>query len=291
MPQTDLLIIGAGPAGWSCAITARQRDLSVTLVAVEANQGWLVRAERIDNYPGMPGVSGQEMLRVFRQQALDAGVTVVNGVARQVSPMGEGYMTLVGNDIIESEAVVITVGTARPTTLPGEDDLLGQGVSWCGTCDGMFYRGKEVAVLSAYHGGVEEAAFLAKLASKVDYYTMAPHPLPEEAPFTLCPGKPKSLQRLENRKIAVTTDVGEAAYDGVFIFRPAVSPAKMVAGLALREGFIGVDRRMQTNLPRLYAAGDCTGHPLQVAKAVGEGNIAAISAAEDLHRRSSKSPV
>jgi len=290
MPQTDLLIIGAGPAGWSCALTARQRDLSVTVVAVDAEQGWLVRAHRIDNYPGMPGVSGKELLSCFRQQALDAGATLLSGVARQVSPLGDRFMTLVGNEIVESSAVVLTVGTARPTTLPGEDELLGQGVSWCGTCDGMFYRGKEVAVLSAYHGGVEEAEFLSKLASKVDYYTMNAHALPENPPFALRDGKPKSLARSADQRIILTTDQGESVYDGIFIFRPAVSPAKMIPGLALEDGFVAVDRRMQTNLPRLYAAGDCTGHPLQVAKAVGEGNIAAISAAEDLQRRSSKSP-
>ena len=275
----DLIIIGSGPAAWSCALTARQRDLSCAVVSAEANAGWLVKADRVDNYPGLPGVSGREMLSIFRQQAEEAGVQAVTGVARQVQPLGDMFMTLVGNDILESKAVVLAMGAARPRLLPGEEELLGQGVSWCGTCDGMFYRGKEVAVLSSWHGGIEEAEFLSRLASRVDYYAMARHDSPGH--LNLCAGTPKSLVK-ENGRITVTTGEGSAQYDGVFIFRPAVSPGQMLPGLALDGAFIPVDRGMRTNLPRVYAAGDCTGQPLQIAKAVGEGNVAAISAAEDL---------
>lgn len=283
MADCDLLIIGSGPAAWSCALTARQRSLSVTVAGAEAATGWLYRAERITNYPGLPEVSGKQLLEVFRAQAEAAGAAFVHGVARQVQPMGKGFMTLIGNDILQSRAVVLGMGVSRPKTLPGEDELLGQGVSWCGTCDGMFYRGKEVAVLSAWDGGVEEAVFLSRLAAKVDYYTLAPHALPEDAPFTALPGKPKALRR-EGGRILLTCDTGEAAYDGVFIFRPAVAPDRLLPGLALDGPFIRVDRRMAASLPLVYAAGDCTGQPLQIAKAVGEGNVAAISAAEDLAR-------
>lgn len=279
--MNDLLIIGSGPAAWSCAITACQRGLDVSVAAAEAETGWLHKAQRIDNYPGLPAVSGCELLRIFRTQAQEAGARVLPLLARQVQPMGENYMTLCGNSIIESRALVLAMGAARPKLLPGEEGLLGQGVSWCGTCDGMFYRGKEVAVLSAWHGGVEEGKFLSRLCAKVDYYTLAPHTLPRELPFALHPGKPERLERV-NAKIQVRTDFSAEEYDGVFIFRPAVSPAQLLPGLKVEGAFIPVDRRMATNLPRVYAAGDCTGQPLQIAKAVGEGNIAALSVAEDL---------
>lgn len=275
----DLLIIGSGPAAWSCALTARKRDLDCAVVVSGANAGWLARAERIDNYPGLPGVSGQELLRIFRRQAEDAGAAVIAGVARQVQPLGDTFMTLVGNDVMESRAVVLAMGAAKPRLLPGEEELLGQGVSWCGTCDGMFYRGKDVAVLSAWQGGVEEADFLSRLAAKVDYYRLAPHDVPYR--LTIIPGTPKALARQEGR-IAVTTAEGSRLYDGVFVFRPAVAPDRLLPGLKTEGAFIAVNRRMRTSLPRVYAAGDCTGQPLQIAKAVGEGNIAAISAAEDL---------
>ncbi|MBQ2954781.1 MAG: FAD-dependent oxidoreductase [Clostridia bacterium] len=283
MANCDILIIGSGPAAWSCALTARQRGLSVTVAAADSATGWLAKAERIDNYPGMPQVSGQELLHVFRQQAEDAGAHILSALARQSMPAGDGYMTLVGNDIVESRAIVLATGAARPTLLPGEEGLLGQGVSWCGTCDGMFYRGMEVAVLSAWHGGVEEGEFLAGLAAHVDYYFLASHAQPAEPPYAICPGKPRTLAATADGRILLTTSEGEKAYDGVFIFRPAVAPDSLMPGLALEGSFIAVDRRMATNLPRVYACGDCTGHPLQIAKAVGEGNIAAISAASDLH--------
>ena len=108
--------------------------------------------------------------------------------------------------------------------------------------------------------------------------------LPAQQPVALHDGNPIELIR-ENGNITVKTATTADAYDGVFIFRPAVSPDSLLPGLALDGAFIPVDRRMATNLPRVYAAGDCTGAPLQIAKAVGEGNIAAISAAEDLSKR------
>ena len=284
MNEFDLLIIGCGPAAWSCAMTARQRGLSTAVAAAESTSTWLYRAEEIPNYPGMPNVSGKELLRVCREQAESLGAQVIPGVARQVQQAGSQWMTLIGNDIFMSRAVVIASGAARPRLLPGESELLGQGVSWCGTCDGMFYRGREVAVLSSWHGGIEEADFLSRLCSRVDYYQMAPHTLPEAHSWSVQDGKPVSLSRQEDGKILVTTKMGAQAYDGVFVFRPAVAPDQLSPCLALDGSFIRVDRSMRANLPHVYAAGDCTGHPLQIAKAVGEGNIAAITAAEDLQK-------
>ena len=283
MAQCDMLIVGSGPAAWSCALTARQRNLSVIVAAAVSETSWLQRAEQIDNYPGLPNVSGRELLRIFRQQAVDAGAQVVDALARQIQPAGSIYMALCGNNIIEARSVVLAMGASRPRLLPGEEALLGQGVSWCGTCDGMFFRGKKVAVLSAWRGGVEEAEFLSGLCAQVDYYVMAGHGLPENPPFTLREGKPAELARAEGG-IDVVTDQGRERYDGVFVFRPAVSPDALLPGLAIDGAFIRVDRRMAANLPRVYACGDCAGQPLQIAKAVGEGNVAAISASEDLQK-------
>ena len=264
-------------------MTARQRGLTTAVACAQSATSWLQRAERIDNYPGLPQISGKELLSRFRAQAADMGVVTIEQLARQIMPNGDGYMTLVGNDIIESRAIVLAMGAARPKLLPGEEDLLGRGVSWCGTCDGMFYRGKKVAVLSAWTGGVEEAEFLAGLASEVDYYLLARHEQPENPPYRLCEGKPQAIRR-EGSQLVLTTDAGDFRYDGIFIFRPAVSPDTLLPGLKTEGAFIPVDRRMATNLPHVYACGDCTGQPLQIAKAVGEGNVAAISASADLSK-------
>ncbi len=282
----DLLIIGGGPAALSCAMTARKRGMDCAVIASDDGSGWLAKSDRLDNYPGMPHVSGKELLRVFREQAEELGAKLIHGMARQLQQIPGEWMVLVGNDVLEARAVVLAMGAARPKLLPGEDEMLGTGVSWCGTCDGMFYRGKEVGVISAWHDGVEEAQFLAGLASHVDYYTLAAHDLPQDERIELVSGRVQELRReADGKRIAIVTDQGSRTYDGVFVFRPTVAPDKLIPGIALDGPFIAVDRRMATSLPLLYACGDCAGKPLQVAKAVGEGNIAAISASEDLAKQ------
>ena len=195
--------------------------------------------------------------------------------------MGDEYMALVGNDILTARAVALAMGAARPQLLPGEEELLGRGVSWCGTCDGMFYRGKRVAVVSWWDGGREEALFLANLCAGVDYYTMAPHEAPVHERVTPKDGRALRLSKADGQ-LLLDTDRGSRAYDGVFLFRAAVAPDRLLPGLALDGPFIRVDRRMRTNMVHVYACGDCTGQPLQIAKAVGEGNVAAVTAAEEL---------
>lgn len=279
----DIAVIGAGPAGWSAAITARMRDMRCAVLTAADQTGWLYKAAKVENYPGLPAVKGADLLRAFEEQALALGAEKQLGVVRQIQPMGQSFMILCGNDVVESRAVILCMGAARPKLLPGEEELVGQGVSYCGTCDAMFYRGRRVAVLSARESGAEEAAFLSRFASQVDFYFLRSHALPEMEGFTVVEEKPLSLSR-EGEEIRVATDRGAHAYDGVFIFRPAVTLEQLLPGLAQEKGFILVDRRMATNQPLVYAAGDCTGQPLQIAKAVGEGNVAAISAAEDLQR-------
>lgn len=283
--MVDIAIIGKGPAGWSCAMTARMRGLSTVVIAPAKDTGWLQSAERIDNYPGLPQISGRAMLDCFRDQALAMGAEERHGLVRQIMPLKDRFMLLVENDILEAATVVLAMGAARPTLLPGEAEQLGQGVSYCATCDGMFYRGKRIAVLSGTPQGTEESHFLAGLAAGLDHYSLKPHTigeLPENA--VLQQAKPVAIARNENGLVLVT-DQGERSYDGIFIFRAAVPLGMLLADLKTEGSFIPVDREMKTNVPGIFAAGDCTGQPLQIAKAVGEGNIAAISAAAYLSKK------
>ena len=278
--MVDVAIVGKGPAGWSCAMTARMRGLQAVVIAPQNDAGLLRSAERVDNYPGMPQVSGIAILDAFRDQALALGAEEHNGLVRQIMPMGESFMLLVENDVLEAKAVVLAMGAARPVLLPGEEEQLGRGVSYCATCDGMFYRGKRIAVLSASRQGVEETHFLAGLAAQVDYFSLKKHEthgLGENVEIKS--DKPVSIGR-DDAAMVLTTDQATYSYDGIFIFRSAM-PLNMLMGELQTEGsFIPVDRQMRTNIPGVFAAGDCTGKPLQVPKAVGEGNVAAISAAE-----------
>lgn len=281
----DIVIVGNGPAGLSCAITARMRGLNVLLVGPQRADSWLARTERIDNYPGLPEVSGEKLLAAFRAQALALGAQERAGLVRQILPNDGGFMLLVDSDVVEAKTVLLAMGAARPKLLTGEQELVGMGVSYCATCDGMLYRGKNIAVLSASAEGAEETHFLAGLAAGLDYYSLKKHEtggLP--ANVHIMAEAPLSLKRTA-QGVAVATGQGERAYDGVFIFRSAVALSMLLDGLATDGSFIPVDRGMRTNVKGVYAAGDCTGKPLQVAKAVGEGNVAAISAAEAIAAR------
>jgi len=128
--MTDIAIIGKGPAGWSCAMTARMRGLSAVVIAPLNDTGLLRSAERVDNYPGLPQVSGSKMLDIFRQQALSLGTEERNGLVRQIMAMDDHFMLLVENDVMEAKTVVLAMGAARPVLLPGEEELVGRGVSY-----------------------------------------------------------------------------------------------------------------------------------------------------------------
>ncbi len=273
----DIAVIGAGPAGYSAAINARKREKSV--VVIGQNTGWLTRAESIENYPGMPAVSGQEMLSVMRAQAQSMGAQLRPGVVHQIIAMGESFAMSLGADFIEAKKVILCTGAKQPRLLPGEAKLLGRGVSYCGTCDGMLYRGKHVAVLAQGPEAVHEANFLASLCASVTYFGSADEAL-----------DPRVIVRSEKveailgdlRASSLTAGGEELPFDGVFIFREAMALSSLMPGLEMDGAFIRVDRQMKTSIPGVYAAGDCTGLPLQVAKAVGEGCIAALAAAQEL---------
>lgn len=273
----DIAVVGAGPAGYSAAVNARKREK--TVVVIGSHTGWLSRAERIDNYPGMPGVSGPKMLEAMRDQALQLGAQAMGGVVHQIIPMGGSFALSLGAEFVEARRVILCTGAKQPRLLPGEERLLGRGVSYCGTCDGMLYRGKDVAVIAQSPEAVHEANFLASLCRSVAYFGAANDAL--DCRVTVRTETPREI--LGDVRVSGLSLEGETlSVDGVFIFREAMALSSLLPGIETDGAFIRVDRRMRTNLDGVYAAGDCTGLPLQVAKAVGEGCVAALDAAASL---------
>ena len=273
----DIAIVGAGPAGYSAAINARKRGKSVLLIG--QNGGWLSRAERIDNYPGLPGVSGPALLDAMKKQAEDMGAHLRPGVVHQVMDMGGAYALSLGADFAEARKVILCTGAKQPRLLPGEEQFLGRGVSYCGTCDAMLYRGKAVAVIAQGPEAVHEANFLMSMCASVTYFGSADDAL--DSRIILCDGKPEAI--LGDHKVTHLRAGGtDLPFDGVFIFREAMALSTLLPGLDMDGAFIRVDRQMRTSLPGVFAAGDCTGLPLQAAKAAGVGCIAALAAAQEI---------
>ena len=268
----DILVIGGGPAGLSAAVNARARGRSVLVVSNPLEENPLWPAERVDNYPGLPAVSGAELLTQLRRHAERSGAEFLTGRVLSSVRMPDAWYVSVGPDMYNAKAVVLAAGVARGKKFPGEAEFLGRGVSYCATCDGMLYRGKAVAVLGYSDSARQEAEFLERIGCRVTYFD-----------------RPRTCEiHGEETVRSVTCDGQSTDVDCVFILRPALAPTDLFPGLETEKGFVAVDRRMATNLPGLFAAGDCTGGPLQAAKAAGEGLIAGQSAAAyvaDLERQ------
>ncbi len=274
----DIAVVGGGPAGLSAAIQGRQRGKSVLLLSAGDRDGPLEKAERIDNYPGLPGIQGRELWERLRSHAREMGCEFRRGRALNILQAEKLFYLGVESDVVQALSVVLAIGVIQRNKLPGEAELLGAGVSYCATCDGMLYRGKNVVVAGWSQEAPEEANYLRELGCAVTYVASSrPTVLRTDVAFV----KGSKLEIFGEKRVEEVR-IGETRIPcaGVFLLRSAVSPADLLPGLALREGFIETDRNMETNLPGVFAAGDCTGAPLQAAKAVGEGQTAGHRAAE-----------
>jgi len=263
----DTIIVGGGPAGLSAAITARQRGMSATVVSNDASKSGLYKAREIGNYPGLPGISGPELLDKLAGHAAIAGATLITGKVNAVLPAEGAFHVGFGAEILTSKSLILATGVAQTGLFPGEEELLGSGVSYCATCDGMLYRGKRVCVACLAPDADEEAEYLSSIGCDVVKL------------------KTKNLViRGEGRVTSVVADGDEIECDGVFVLRRAVAPHLLVPGLETENGHVKASASAATNVPGVFAAGDCVGAPYQVAKAVGEGLVAALSASEYIGR-------
>jgi thioredoxin reductase (NADPH) len=275
--MVDVAVIGGGPAGLSAAINVRAKGKGVLVVGNPIGENPLYKAPVIENYPGLPGVGGAQLLQLFADHARQSGAQLREGRVLTVAPMGDEFLLSIGSQVEQARAVVLAIGAQRGVKLPGEERLLGRGVSWCATCDGMLYRNRSVVVVGLSHDAPAEANFLRELGCQVTYAARtAPAGLRQDIPVVL--GKRLSIQG-DGAVEAVQVDEQVLPCQGAFVLRDAMAPADLLPGLALEGGYVAVDRAMATNLPGVFACGDCTGLPLQAASAVGEGLIAGQSAA------------
>ena len=278
----DLVVLGSGPAGLAAAVAARGRGKTALVIGNRWQDSPLAKAEKIDNYLGLPGRTGYELLEEFQKHAEGAGVEFVTG--RAISLMAwNGFTVTVGSDMYQGRALIMSPGVVRQTKFVGEQEFLGRGVSYCATCDGMLYRGKDVVVAGRTADAPEEAKYLKSIGCNVTYTApKRPAELADDIPF-IPAGK---LEIHGGQSVTgVTLDGVDVPCVGVFVLRASVAPTDLLPALELDGGYIKVDRAMRTSVEGVFACGDCTGAPLQVAKAVGEGHIAGLSACEYLDKQ------
>jgi thioredoxin reductase (NADPH) len=270
----DCAIIGTGPAGLSAALTLKALNKTFLWFGSSKLSQKIRKAETISNYPGLSNVSGAEMAQSFSRQIADAGITITEKTVTTVCQMGDYYGILCDQEMFEATTIILATGVEAVKPIPGELELLGAGVSYCATCDGMLYRSKTIAVVSTSAEYEHEVSYLAELAEKVYFvplYRDAAVAGENIVPLRKIPREILGKGRVE----ALQFDDETMPVDGVFFLKAAVSPSALVMGLETENGHVIVDRHCNTNLPGCFGAGDCTGRPYQYVKAAGEGNVAA----------------
>ncbi len=284
----DVAIIGSGPAGLSAALNLQLHNKNIIWFGSRELSAKVEKSECIANYPGVPTVHGPELNKRFLEQIDGAGLVITEKMVTNIAATRRGFMVLGGNDIYNARTVLLATGSVSAKGFPGEEELLGHGVSYCATCDGFLYRGKTVAVYCGAPRYEHEAEYLAGIADKV--YLFTPYrDCQISLPNVIRPEKPMAAVLGQEKIHGVRlTDGTEIELDGLFVLRNAVAPAKLMHGLELDGAHIKVDRDMRTNIPGCFAAGDCTGRPYQIATAVGEGNTAAHAILEYLSASETK---
>jgi len=272
----DVIIIGGGPAGVSAAIYAVRAGLNVLII--ENGPNALAKAHLIQNYYGLTA-KGSDMYEQGLEQARELGVKILHAEV-----VGAEWLITFNVQVANQEnalsckALVLALGT-QPTSvnIPGLKDFEGKGVSYCAVCDGFFFRGKKVAVLGNGAYALHEATYLKNLAD-VTILTNGEKSVSSE--FTAIDKKIKKVEGEFGLQSILFEDDSRLEIDGLFIALGTAGSSGLALKLgAMQEGrYVKVDEHSATNVPGLFAAGDCTGGLLQVAKAVYEGAEAGLSA-------------
>lgn len=278
----DSAVIGTGPAGISAVLNLKIHNKNFIWLGNNDLSDKISKAEKISNYPGFFDATGAELFAAFKGHVEKMGIEVTEKMVNQIYLTENGFALMAGNDFFETKTVILTTGVAAVGTLDGEAGFVGRGVSYCATCDGGLYRGKTIAVICSNKRFEHEIKYLSELAEKIYYFPTFRDPS-DIAP-NVCKMEARAVKIEGGMRVSdVVLSSGEKiSVDGVFCLRDAISLGTLLPTLEVDNGHIKVDRKMATNVPGCYAAGDCTGRPYQYTKAVGEGNVAAHSVIEYL---------
>lgn len=293
----DIIVIGGGPAGLTAALYGRRQNKSVLVLEKNSFGGQTVFSPKIENYPGFIEMSGMEFSDRLVDQVLKQGADLRMETASEIIDLGASKKVITDCDEYETRTVIIATGAKhRLLGLDGEEELIGNGISFCAVCDGAFYSGKDVAVIGGGNSALQEAILLSESCHAVHIIQNLPTLTGEDKLIKLLQSKEnvdftyntvvtKLLGDGELSGIIVTnTETGEndrIPVDGMFVaigLVPDNAVASGVVGLDSR-GYIQADENTESSLPGIFAAGDCrTKNVRQIATAISDGAAAALAA-------------
>ncbi|MCK6565926.1 MAG: thioredoxin-disulfide reductase [Dehalococcoidia bacterium] len=306
MPDLDIAIVGAGGAGLTAAIYAGRARRRTAVFERMVTGGQIATTDTVENFPGFPqGVNGFDLAQLMLQQAEKFGAEVKYEGVESLERTSDGHFVVrSGSDEYRARAVIVTAGADYAKLgVPGETELTGRGVSYCGTCDGAFFQGQEVAVIGGGDSALDEGLFVSRFASKVHVI----HRRDQLRASAVLQGRAFANPRLDftwntvveriegegqvERVLLRNTVTGEAStmpVSGVFVFVGQVPNSHILQGLVELDagGHALVDLAMKTTVPGLFVAGDVRiGAARQLISACGDGATAAISAEHYLAER------
>jgi thioredoxin reductase (NADPH) len=285
----DCIIVGSGIAGISAALTLQANGKTFQIFGSPTLSDKIAKAELIRNYPGLSNVTGKDFVSALQTQLQEANIQITQEKVSGVYALKEKFAVLTqeGNTY-ECKTVILACGVESIKQIPGEEEFLGRGVSYCATCDGFLYKDKTIAVVCTTKDLEHEIVYLANFAKQVYLVPLYKNIEITQNNVLLARKMPQKIEGNKRVEKIVFADApaegipAELPVDGVFMLRDSYSPAVLVGGLQTENGHVIVSRNMETNLKGCFAAGDCTGRPYQYAKAVGEGNVAAHAVSEYL---------
>jgi thioredoxin reductase (NADPH) len=308
MKKTRVVIIGSGPAGFAAALYTARAQLNPVLIAGDKLGGQMSVTHEIENYLGFfDQISGPDLVNKFMEHAQKFGTEVVFDTVTEVDfSKGSPFTVKTGEETYLADAVIVTIGAnPRELGVPGEREYTGRGVSYCGTCDGFFFKGKDIVVVGGGDSAVEEAIFLTKFANSVNIIhrrdsLRAGAQLQERArrnpkiSFTWdtvveeIHGRPDGTVTSIDLRNLKTNETSQKPTDGVFIFVGHL-PNSGIFGdqLATNDaGYVITDQLYRTNVEGVFAAGEIQDQIWrQVATSVGQGTSAAMSTIHWLQER------
>jgi thioredoxin reductase (NADPH) len=294
----EAIIIGSGPAGLTAGIYLMRAGINAVLVEKGVLGGTPMNYDHVENYPGFPdGISSKELMRKMAEQAKRFGLSVKEFVeVEEVVCQGDRFIIKVGGDVLESLGAIVCTGTvSMKMSIPGEEEFVGRGISYCATCDGAFFRNLDVAVIGGGDAAIQEGIALTNIVRKV-YVVHRRDQLRAQKIIQERAFKNEKMEFLWNKvPVAIegkdqvesilledtkTHERSRVHVDGVFVYVGARPNTQFLGGLVERDGagFIITDDDLATNTPGLYIAGDARKKSLrQIATAVGDGALAAVS--------------